>query len=123
MVLISTTAVYTKFDGDFNEASKDLNPVNQYGKSRLFLEKFCEDTFPNCLIIRLPALFGEGLKKNFLFDINNRLPKLLTQELFKKIISVIDSDLKILFLKFIISMQKQTYTSLMKKLLFQKENF
>lgn len=94
MVLISTTAVYTKFDGEFNEATKDLNPMNQYGKSRLFLEKFCEDTFPNCLIIRLPALFGEGLKKNFLFDINNRLPKLLTQDLFKKIIRVIDSDLE-----------------------------
>ena len=94
MILISTTAVYTKFDGEFNEATKDLNPKNQYGKSRLFLEKFCEDTFPNCLIIRLPALFGEGLKKNFLFDINNRLPRLLTQDLFKKIISVIDSDLE-----------------------------
>ena len=45
MVLISTTAVYTKFDGEFNEATKDLNPMNQYGKSRLFLEKFCENTF------------------------------------------------------------------------------
>lgn len=37
-------------------------------------EEFCEKQFSKCHVIRLPALFGLGIKKNYLYDmLNNRL--------------------------------------------------
>ncbi len=34
-----------------------------------FLEQFVESNFKDSLIIRLPGLFGKGLKKNFIYDL------------------------------------------------------
>ncbi len=43
-----------------------------YGKNRYFLEVFLRQHFgDNLVIIRLPALFGVGLKKNYLYDLMN----------------------------------------------------
>jgi len=49
-----------------------------YGANRLALEREFNRLFPNCLIVRLPGLFGPGLKKNIIFD-------LLTENLLSKI--------------------------------------
>ncbi|GAB4219642.1 MAG: hypothetical protein Fur009_6760 [Candidatus Microgenomates bacterium] len=43
--------------------------LESYGKNRLLAEEFIRSHFSNYSIIRLPGLFGEGLKKNFIFDI------------------------------------------------------
>lgn len=43
-----------------------------YGKNRKFFEKFVKKNFSKFLIIRLPAIFGKGLKKNILFDLLNK---------------------------------------------------
>ena len=61
IVLISTIAVYD-------------NPAdNTYGQNRLYLETYIKNKFSNVTIIRLPALFGKGLKKNAIYDmINNK---------------------------------------------------
>lgn len=70
-VLISTIDVYadTKYlDEDF-DCSNISN--HAYGTHRLDFEKFCSNKFENCIIIRLPALFGEGLKKNVIYDLLN----------------------------------------------------
>jgi hypothetical protein len=32
----------------------------------------------DCCVIRLPALFGKGLKKNFIYDMINFLPSMLS---------------------------------------------
>ena len=43
-----------------------------YGKNRKLFENFIKKNFYlNFLIIRLPAIFGNGLKKNILFDLLN----------------------------------------------------
>ena len=59
LVLISTISVYE----DFRK--------NNYGMNRLFLEKFLGKIFPNFTIVRLPSLFGLGLKKNSIYDLIN----------------------------------------------------
>ncbi|WP_108722169.1 NAD-dependent epimerase/dehydratase family protein [Gorillibacterium timonense] len=68
-VLVSTVDVY-KTPIDVNEDTP-INPdeVSPYGRHRYYLEQFVEDNFPNYLIVRLPGLFGEGLKKNFIYDL------------------------------------------------------
>jgi nucleoside-diphosphate-sugar epimerase len=56
---------------------EDETPVQSllepYGKHRLELEHWVEETFDNHMIVRFPHLVGRGLKKNFFFDlIHNR---------------------------------------------------
>ena len=68
-VLISTVDVYPKPIGV--DESTPINPeeVEPYGKHRYLLEQFVRDNFPRHLIMRLPGLFGRGLKKNFVYDL------------------------------------------------------
>jgi len=46
-----------------------LTPMSAYGSHRFQFELFCQETFPNCLIVRLPLIFGKGLKKNAIYDL------------------------------------------------------
>ncbi len=54
-VLISTIDVY--------------NDQEPYGRHRRDFEGFVRQRFPEHTILRLPGLFGKGLKKNVLFDL------------------------------------------------------
>nr|WP_280922051.1 NAD-dependent epimerase/dehydratase family protein [Paenibacillus sp. PvR133] len=68
-VLISTVDVYStpiKVDESANIQTETAEP---YGKHRFYLEQFVTKTFHDHLIIRLPGLFGKGLKKNFIYDL------------------------------------------------------
>ncbi len=76
-VLISTIAVLADFASGADEDTAVFQTGLAYGANRRALEAFCADHFANCLILRLPALFGAGLKKNFLFDIANPMPSML----------------------------------------------
>lgn len=80
MVLVSTIAVLSGFDGQQNEETTDFQTETPYGVNRRRLETFCSQHFETCLILRLPALFGPGLRKNFIFDILNPVPSMLTPE-------------------------------------------
>ena len=72
-VLISSIDVYpdrgSAVDEDFVCTLKSDN--HSYGKHRLMFEEFCKAHFNNCIIVRLPGLFGTGLKKNIVFDLMN----------------------------------------------------
>jgi len=76
-ILISTIDVYENTNILTSEAilNEDYIPnTNQnhtYGKNRYIFEQFVESQFKNYHIIRLPALFGKGLKKNIIFDLIN----------------------------------------------------
>ena len=63
---ISTCDVYevpqdVDEDTDIEATLETLHP---YGKHRFHIEEFMRSHFERVTIIRLPALFGKGLKKN-----------------------------------------------------------
>ena len=68
LVLISTIAVYADSRGRDEESPMDSENLPAYGKNRLQLERWVREDHPDALIVRLPALYGRGLKKNFLYD-------------------------------------------------------
>ena len=69
VVVVSTVAVYPQPVG-VDEASP-IDPAAQtpYGRHRLELERRAAAHFPRVLAVRLPALYGPGLKKNALYDL------------------------------------------------------
>jgi hypothetical protein len=76
-VLISSIAVLAGTIAP-NEDTFDFEMNSVYGINRRRLEVYCAQRFDKCLIVRLPALFGEGLKKNFIYDMLNPVPSFLT---------------------------------------------
>jgi nucleoside-diphosphate-sugar epimerase len=71
MILISTIDVYPSPVGVDESTSIDSERCQPYGKHRLTLEKFVTDHFDS-LVLRLPGLFGPGIKKNVIYDFLNR---------------------------------------------------
>jgi len=69
VVLISTVDVYPvtrDVDESFDCGS---HPNHAYGANRLHLETSLRAIFPELYIVRLPGLFGPGLKKNVIYDL------------------------------------------------------
>jgi hypothetical protein len=79
-VLISSIAVLSDFAGQHVESTQDFQETLAYGQHRRELEAFVEDHFEHSLVVRLPALFGRGLRKNFIFDLLNPVPSMLNAE-------------------------------------------
>lgn len=80
LVLISTIDVF-KAPRDVDENSPvDTEGLQAYGLHRYELERRVRERYPDALIVRLPGLFGKGLKKNFLYDFLHRVPSLLTEK-------------------------------------------
>ena len=82
VVLISTISVYGENPCGDEDTVIAENTLTAYGKNRLWLEKQIENCFPNHLIIRLPALYGINLKKNFIYDYIHFIPALLKNDKF-----------------------------------------
>lgn len=87
IVLISTIAIYDNPVDVDETAEINIAKLTTYGKNRLLLEQFVEKNYDNYLIVRLPALFGKGLKKNFIYDYINIVPALLTVAKFEELIA------------------------------------
>jgi nucleoside-diphosphate-sugar epimerase len=68
MVLISTVDVYPVPVGVDEDSWIDAAAGTAYGRHRFALEHFITTHF-DALVIRLPGLFGPGLKKNIIFDL------------------------------------------------------
>lgn len=66
VILISTIDVYS-----CNKQNEDNTPetCHTYGKNRYDFEQYISKTFSNVQIVRLPALFGFNLKKNYIYDL------------------------------------------------------
>ena len=70
-ILISTIDVYPLITGKDERFDCHCMKNHAYGTHRLEFEDFCRSHFPKCHIVRLPGLFGQGLKKNVIFDLLN----------------------------------------------------
>ena len=86
VVLISTVAVYDKTTG-----VDELHIINEdnilpYGRNRLYLEKWVTDNCENSLVVRLPAIYGLNLKKNFIYDYINVIPKMLNKAKYDELV-------------------------------------
>lgn len=69
VVVMSTIAVYPKPVAVDEETPIDEAAQTPYGRHRLALEQALAERFANITAVRLPALFGPGLKKNALYDL------------------------------------------------------
>lgn len=79
VILISTIDVYNNTSLELDESSEiDYENNHTYGKNRMLFEKYINDKFKSVYIFRLPALYGNGLKKNILYDLlnNNEIYKI-----------------------------------------------
>ncbi|MGO8847898.1 MAG: NAD(P)-dependent oxidoreductase [Methylocella sp.] len=78
-ILISTIDVYPDPSRPDDEGSH-IDPManHAYGRHRYELESWAADHFETVRIVRLPALFGAGLKKNAVYDLmnNNQVDKI-----------------------------------------------
>lgn len=77
LVLISSIAVFSDSRGKDEDDEPDTGDLSAYGRNRLQLERWVRQDFPQALIVRLPALYGRGLKKNFLYDLRTITPSML----------------------------------------------
>ena len=70
LVLISTVDVFMNpIDVDEDSATPTTG-LHAYGRNRRWLEQIASSRF-NSLVVRLPGLYGPGLKKNVIFDLMN----------------------------------------------------
>jgi len=69
-VLVSTIDVYSSLSSRADEEGTVTSEFNHaYGRHRLWFEEQVKHVFPTHHIVRLPALFGNYMKKNYIFDL------------------------------------------------------
>jgi hypothetical protein len=84
-VLLSTVDVYpVTTDVDESFVCDGLEN-HAYGVNRLYLESRMRAAFDHLHVVRLPGLFGQGLKKNVIFDLihDNCLPAINSASVFQ----------------------------------------
>lgn len=70
VVLISSVDVYPVPVGvDEDTALRVEDHEEAYGRNRLWLEQAVRSMFPAAVVMRLPGLFGTGLRKNLVYDL------------------------------------------------------
>ncbi len=85
LVLISTVDVYKNPNNVDEHSEIELENLHPYGYNRFLLEKMVRDEYPDSLIIRLPGLFGDNLKKNFIYDLIHVIPSMLSESKYKEL--------------------------------------
>ncbi|MGD9560411.1 MAG: sugar nucleotide-binding protein [Oscillospiraceae bacterium] len=86
LVLISTVDVYTSPLAVYEDTPPDpASAAPAYGRNRLALEGWVREAYPDALILRLPGLYGYGLKKNFIYDMFTITPATLSAERYQEL--------------------------------------
>lgn len=130
LVLISTIDVFKTPAGVDENSHIKTEGLHAYGYNRYMLELWVRENYSDALIIRLPGLFGENIKKNFIYDYINIIPFMLKEnkyfELVAKapIISEFYNDMGNGFFKVNVSEEKKDdLKEVFKKLGFSALNF
>lgn len=74
VVLISTVDVYPVPVAVDEDTALAADAGQPYGRHRLALERTVRARFPETTVLRLPGLFGPGIKKNVIFDLLHGRP-------------------------------------------------
>ncbi len=90
LVLISTSDVYKVPVGVDEDSPVDTEKLHAYGLNRYYLEQWVREAYPDASIVRLPALYGVGIKKNFVYDFIKRIPFMLTAKKLSELTAVDD---------------------------------
>lgn len=69
LILISTVDVYAQPVGVDEGCVPAFDGSQAYGRNRAWFEAFVRSAFSETLVVRLPALYGDGLRKNLVFDL------------------------------------------------------
>ena len=85
LVLISTIDVFKEPRNVDESSTIDTVDLHAYGYNRYQLELWVREKYPDALIIRLPALFGKNIKKNFIYDYINLIPYMLKETKFDEL--------------------------------------
>ena len=85
IVLISTVDVLKDPNGADENTKIDTDGLHAYGYNRYQLELFVREMYPDALIVRLPGLFGDNIKKNFIYDFINVIPFMLKKDKFDEL--------------------------------------
>lgn len=85
LILVSTIDIYDELCHD-EDYIPSKSSFGSYGNNRLKLEKWIYENIRNFIIIRLPALYGIGLRKNFIYDLIHICPKMLNAEAYNRLI-------------------------------------
>lgn len=93
LVLISTIAVLDDVQAGYTESTARYETAKAYGRHRRALEERVLAR-SGSHVLRLPALFGPGLKKNFVFDVLNPVPSFLKSDVFASALDRMDSTLR-----------------------------
>lgn len=93
-VLISTVDVYPSPVNVNEDSGLSADEMQPYGRHRFYIEEAVKELFDNHLIVRLPGLFGAGLKKNFLFDLMHREPRFIGQDKWNSLLESMTGDKK-----------------------------
>lgn len=87
LVLISTIDVWKDPVRVYEDDVVTTEGLHPYGLNRYKLELAVRELVPDCMIVRLPALYGKGLKKNFLYDMMTLVPSMLKNEKYQELSS------------------------------------
>lgn len=77
LIYASSAAVYGNNHSDVIKETDNTDPISAYGKNKLEAEKKCFEYYEkyglHINVIRFFSIYGEGLKKQVLWDFSNRL--------------------------------------------------
>ncbi len=79
LVLISTIDVFSSPKLVDEDTPVSREGLHAYGANRYELECWAREYDPDCLIVRLPGLYGKNIKKNFIYDLIRVIPSMLSE--------------------------------------------
>lgn len=108
-ILISTIDIYKSPKNVDENTSIEQDGLHPYGANRYYMEEFVRNNFDDYLIVRLPALFGKGLKKNFIYDIIHKIPSMIMDHKFEEIITIASSEQSMLIERSYVQDEKKNW--------------